>query len=170
MHTTDSCLFQLSMEGTCKNKILKQSTTTIDHFLGQNIPNSIYLAPTNSTEISNIISDLKVKATSDINVRTIKMAEKSNSKFSETIADIINSSLIEGVFPTVLKTAKTVPIHKGGPKIDIQNYRPISLLSAFSKIYEKVMYHRIYDFLTLNSVLNENQFGFRKGRSCKIIF
>ena len=63
------------------------------------ISNSIYLTPTNSTEISQIIDDLKVKATADINVASIKTAKNSTSKFSETIADIINSSLIEGVFP-----------------------------------------------------------------------
>ena len=155
-----------NIAGKLKAK-LPQSALNTDHFLGSSIPNSIYLAPTNSTEVSNIISDLKIKATSDINVATIKTAEKSNSKFSEIIAHIVNSSLTEGVFPKILKTAKTVPIHKGGSKIDIQNYRPISLLSAFSKIYEKVMYHRIHDFLIVNNVLNENQFGFRKGRSCE---
>ena len=67
----------------------------------------------------------------------------------------------------MLKTAKVVPIHKGGSKISIENYRPISLLSAFSKIYEKVMYTRVYDFLSQNNILIENQFGFRKGRSCE---
>ena len=146
---------------------LPQSTTNPEQFFSPSISNSIYLNLTNSTEVSNIINELKVKATSDINVATIKAADKSNSKFSEVVADIINSSLTEGVFPKNFKTAKTVPIHKGGSKIDIENYRPISLLSAFSKIYEKVMYYRIYNFLSVNNVLSDNQFGFRKGRSCE---
>ena len=98
---------------------------------------------------------------------SIKKAKNTASKFSEVIADIINRSIIEGVFPSNLKNAKVVPVHKGGTKVDIENYRPISLLSAFSKIYEKVMYTRLYDFLTQNSILNENQFGFRKKRSCE---
>ena len=113
------------------------------------------------------IETLKVKATADINVASIKKADKISTKFSEVTSDIINASLFEGIFPTAMKTTKAVPIHKGGPKIDIQNYRPISLLSAFSKIYEKVMYQRIYNFLSHNNILIENQFGFRKGRSCE---
>ena len=131
------------------------------------ISNSIYLAPTNSTEISQIIEDLKIKATADINVATIKKANNTVTKFSEVIADIINRSFLEGVFPSKLKNAKVVPVHKGGSRVDIENYRPISLLSAFSKIFEKVMYARMYDFLSHNSILNENQFGFRRGRSCE---
>ena len=126
------------------------------------ISNSIYLAPTNSTEISQIIEDLKIKATADINVATIKKANNTVTKFSEVIADIINRSFLEGVFPSKLKNAKVVPVHKGGSRVDIENYRPISLLSAFSKIFEKVMYARLYDFLSHNSILNENQFGFRR--------
>ena len=127
------------------------------------ISNSIYLAPTSSTEISQIIDDLKVKATADINVASIKKANNNVIKFSEVIADIINRSILEGVFPSKLKNAKVVPVHK----VDIENYRPISLLSAFSKIFEKVMYARVYDFLSHNNILNENQFGFRRGRSCE---
>ena len=149
-----------------KEKI-PQSMSDATNFLSSSTLNSIYLQPTNSTEISEIIKTLKVKATADINIASIKQADKANSKFSETIANVINASLTEGSFPTAMKTAKTVPIHKGGSKIDIQNYRPISLLSAFSKIYEKVMYQRIYDFLSLNNILIESQFGFRKARSCE---
>ena len=136
-------------------------------FLGNSNLNTLFLEQTNSTEISSIINNLKVKATSDLNVATIKKAASLNSKFSQVITDVINVSFTEGIFPSALKIAKTVPIYKAGSKIDIENYRPISLLSAFSKIYEKIMYDRIYCFLTQHKVLIENQFGFRRGRSCE---
>ena len=147
-----------NIDATCQS-----SGTTSKNY----ISNSIYLAPTNSTEISQIIDNLKIKATADINVASIKRANNTDSKFSEVIADIVNRSFLEGVFPSNLKNAKVVPVHKGGSRVDIENYRPISLLSAFSKIFEKVMYGRVYDFLSHNSILDENQFGFRKGRSCE---
>ena len=102
-----------------------------------------------------------------MNIETIKVVNNSSPNFSYIIADVVNASLSEGIFPTALKTAKVVPIYKGGPKYEIQNYRPISLLSAFSKIYEKVMYRRVHDFLILNNTLHENQYGFRQGRSCE---
>ena len=155
-----------NIAGNLKTK-LPQTTGSPVQFLGPRIEDNINLRRTNDVEVSQIIENLKVKATSDLNVSTIKNAAKTNSKFNHVIAHIINTSLIEGVFPTALKMAKVVPIHKGGCKHDIQNYRPISLLSAFSKIYEKVMYSRMHDFLSNNKVLIENQFGFRRGRSCE---
>ena len=61
--------------------------------------------------------------------------------------------------------AKVTPIHKKESKLDHLNYRPISLLSVFSKIYEKCIYKRIYHYLTANSLISPNQFGFRAGHS-----
>ena len=54
-----------------------------------------------------------------------------------------------------------------GPKTEVGNYRPISLLTAFSKIYEKLMYCRILKFLESNNSLFEMQYGFRPGRTCE---
>ena len=58
-----------------------------------------------------------------------------------------------------------VPLHKGGSTEDLNNFRPISLLSIFDKIIEKLMHKRLYHFLELHNVLFENQFGFRKNNS-----
>ena len=63
--------------------------------------------------------------------------------------------------------AKVTPIHKGGCKLEVANYRPISLLSAFSKIYEKLMHSRVLEFLEKNNCLFDDQYGFRPGRSCE---
>ena len=52
------------------------------------------------------------------------------------------------VFPDRLKLAKVVPVHKGGKVDDVTNYRPISVLSLFSKIFEKCLYNKLYDFLS----------------------
>ena len=54
---------------------------------------------------------------------------------------------------------------KSGSKLDINNYRPISLLSTFSKIFEKLMHHRLYKFLENNNVIYQSQFGFQKNKS-----
>ena len=67
-----------------------------------------------------------------------------------------------GVFPSVLKTAKVVPVFKKDSKLDYSNYRPISLLSNIEKILEKLMYKRLYTFLNNNNIIYNLQFGFRK--------
>ncbi len=78
---------------------------------------------------------------------------------------IINTSFMTGKFPNALKIVKVIPIHKGGSTQDVNNFRPISLLSIFDKIIEKLMHVRLYNFLEANNILYENQFGFRKKNS-----
>ena len=66
-----------------------------------------------------------------------------------------------GVFPDLFKIAKVIPIHKKGSKVEVSNYRPISLLSNISKIFEKLMHSRLYKFLEKFNCLYDLQFGFR---------
>ena len=70
-----------------------------------------------------------------------------------------------GTFPDILKIVKVTPFHKKDSKLDYINYRHISLLSAFSKIYENLIYSRSYQFLNENKLINTNQFGFRRNES-----
>ena len=90
-----------------------------------------------------------------------------DEKFIKTLAMVISSSFKEGVFPQSLKLARVVPVFKNGSKTDVSNYRPISLLSSFSKIYEKLMHARIVNFMEMNKSIHELQYGFRSGRSCE---
>jgi len=66
-----------------------------------------------------------------------------------------------GIFPERLKYAVIKPIFKNGDRNDVSNYRPISLLPAFSKVFEKVLYVRMYQHLINNDILVDDQFGFR---------
>ena len=70
-----------------------------------------------------------------------------------------------GIFPDALKISKVIPVHKGGPADNVNNYRPISLLSIFDKIIEKMMLKRLSSFLEQHNILFKNQFGFRKNNS-----
>ena len=67
-----------------------------------------------------------------------------------------------GVFPLVRETAKVVPVFKKDSKFDYSNYHPISLLSNVEKILEKLMYERLYTFLSSNNIIYNLQFGFRQ--------
>ena len=70
-----------------------------------------------------------------------------------------------GIFPTEMKTACVTPVHKKGNQDDVNNYRPISVLTIFSKIFEKCIYNRLITFLDKHKILINNQFGFRRGHS-----
>ena len=78
---------------------------------------------------------------------------------------IFNKSFEEGRFPEMLKIAKVIPIFKGENPTDPNNYRPISLLSIFDKLLEKVMYNRVNAFLTKHKIFYKYQFGFRKNHA-----
>ena len=80
---------------------------------------------------------------------------------SNILCDIINLSFSTGVFPTALKEAKVISVFKNkGSPIDVENYRPISLLSNIDKIFQKLMYNRLSNFLTNCKTLYPFQFGF----------
>jgi hypothetical protein len=69
--------------------------------------------------------------------------------------------LSTGVFPDRLKYATVKPLYKNGDRQEVSNYRPISILTYFSKIFEKVMHFRILKYLTEHNILNIEQYGFR---------
>ena len=87
----------------------------------------------------------------------------SKKEFSKPLSDIINLSFNQGVLPNLLKTNNATPIHKKADKLDCNNYRPISLSSNISKIYEKCMPTRLTNFLRINKLFFSHQFGFRNG-------
>jgi hypothetical protein len=76
-----------------------------------------------------------------------------------------NAILSSGVFPDRLKYTIVKPIYKKGGKQEVSNYRPISLLTSFSKVFEKVIYNRLYTHLERNNILVQEQFGFRRHHS-----
>ncbi len=69
------------------------------------------------------------------------------------------------IFPAELKIAKVLPLYKTGDRKLLSNYRPISILPIFSKIFEKVIQSRLCSFFDKEGILYEGQFGFRRGRS-----
>ena len=94
------------------------------------------------------------------------------------LSHIFNRSLLTGIVPSQLKIAKANPTFKSGDNQVFSNYRPISILPSISKILEKIMYNRLFDFVTKNEIFSPHQYGFRPNRStymaindlyCKII-
>lgn len=113
------------------------------------------------TEVERIIMGLKDDcATGWDNIPT-KILKKYKHILARPLTLAFQKCLQEGVFPTCLKKAVVVPIHKSGSKENITNYRPISLLSSISKIFEKIINNRLVNYLENKALLSKNQFGFR---------
>ena len=92
-----------------------------------------------------MVNNFKNKSTLDTKISALKIDNKS-FKFTYVLAKIINKSFGDGIFPQQLKNARVVQISKEESKTDVGNYRPISLLSSLSMIYEKLMHIRILIF------------------------
>ena len=97
-----------------------------------------------------------------------KTLQVSCDLFLPHLVHIINLSLCNGVFPAVLKKANVIPLYKAGKHSAFTNYRPVSLLISLSKVFERVFFNRMYNFLKMYNILYINQFGFRKKHSTSL--
>ncbi|XP_065664570.1 uncharacterized protein LOC136086214 [Hydra vulgaris] len=116
-------------------------------------------------ELLNSVSLLKPNKSSGADDVSSIVIIKSISFKKIPFLHIFNLSLKNGVFPENLKCAKVTPIYKTGDPSDVSNYRPISILTCFSKILERVMYNKLFSFLTNNKILYDKQFGFKSSYS-----
>ena len=93
------------------------------------------------------------------------MLKMIKNEISQPITLIINQSILSGTFPDKLKLAKVIPIHKKGDDTKIDNYRPISILPAISKIFERVLFNQIDEYFSSHNLYNDSQYGFRTKHS-----
>ena len=135
---------------------------SFNQYLSKAVESSIFMEDTSVDEVMEIINGFENGKSSDIPVIVLK---KSANLISPTLVRLYNNCMTDGIFPTVFKKGKISPIFKKGNKASLENYRPISTLPIFGKIFEKIIYKRLYNFLTSKGILHDNQFGFRKGHS-----
>ena len=114
--------------------------------------------------VMKVIKSLKNKMCSTEDFAPFIIKENAHL-LSQPITFLFNQSVTSGKFPKSLKLARIIPLHKKGPKTDINNYRPISLLNIFSKIFEKLMKAHLISFMKENDILSKTQYGFQQGRS-----
>ena len=100
---------------------------------------SFFLTTTDSTEVTNIIFSLNQNKSDGPNSIPIKILKL----LADQLAILFNQSFSSGIFPSILKASKIIPIYKKGSKLECSNYRPISVLSNVDKILERLMYNRL---------------------------
>lgn len=131
-------------------------------FAYESVP-SLFLSPTDEQEINSIIKQLQIDSAPGLDGIQNRLIKIIIDYISIPLTHICNVSMSSGKFPDCWKEAAVSPIHKAGPKSDPSNFRPISLLSAFSKILERIVSRRLVSFLESKNLLYCRQYGFRKG-------
>ena len=125
------------------------------------VQQSMFLFQAKEREVAAIISNLENKFSSgDDDIRNV-LVKVSSTVTVRYLSFLVNLSMNKGEFPKELKKGKVIPMHKNGSKLEENNYQPISLLNVWSKIYEKVVYKRVYSYLEKFSLLYCKQSGFR---------
>jgi hypothetical protein len=147
-------------------------TKQIDSALKYNSPENINkLFPNmkyksiSTQEIEKIIKPLKSKTAYGYDGVSTRILKWSAPYISAPLMYIFNKELEKGVYPTRLKYYTIVPIYKTGDRLNMSNFRPISLLISFSKLLEKIIYNRIKTHITSYKILADEQYGFRDNMS-----
>ena len=120
---------------------IKFLNKSFQDFLHHPHEESLFITPTDAHKVNLIISSLNSNKSTGPNSLLTKILKLLKNKISTHLADIFNLFFSLGVFPSILKVAKVIPIHKKESKLFCSNYRPVSLLSSTAKIIEKIMYN-----------------------------
>ena len=155
--------FFVNVGSNLAKKIPNTSTDPLS-YLKNHSNNTMFLRPTCETELINIINSLKFSSPGwdEIDITVVKA---SHDILIKPLVYLINLSLLTGQFPKEMKIANILPIYKSEAHYLFTNYRPISVLTVLSKIFEKIFYIRLSDFFSANNILYKFQFGFREGYS-----
>lgn len=133
--------------------------------MGSKVLQSMYLGGVSENEIISIITKTKSKTSTDSDGIDMCIVKKTIDCIIKPLSYIFNLSLSTGVFPERMKTAKVIPLFKSDDRHEFNNYRPVSMLSQFSKVLEKLFVQKLDIFLEKNHLLSESQYGFRTNRS-----
>ena len=145
-------IFFVNIGKTIKSTI-PQSKTSFKSFAKNANEKSIFLRPCDQMEVLLIINGLKSSKVSGHNTIPSSILVEFSNFLIEPLTTIINMSLKEGIFPSLNKEAYVCPIFQKNEKLKCENYRPIPLLSNISKMFERVMYNVIEEFLTSSNIL-----------------
>lgn len=129
------------------------------------LPNSFFCEPCSELETFQEIMLLNEKKAAGFENIPIKYLKISAEYVSFLLSNLFNKCILEGIFPSMLKIAKITPLYKGGCTNKATNYRPISILSPFSKIFEKLIYRRLIKYFETYNIITKFQFGFRAKHS-----
>ena len=149
-------------------KKIPKSDRNIEDYLSKIRRNesSLFMQPCTEIEIYKLIMKLPNKASGGYdNISNILLKEIGHS-ILPVLVQIFNESMCQGIFPNTMKLAEVVPLHKGKERFFENHYRPISLLTTISKLLEKVVCKRVYEFLNKTGQINPTQYGFRANHSC----
>jgi len=128
-------------------------------------PDAFEISPASEERVRLCLSSLSTNKASGLDLISSRFLRVSANVISGVITHIINLSLKQGIFPSDMKKARAVPLYKKNSRTDVGNYRPVSILTAISKMFERLVYEQVEVYLVKQNLLYEFQSGFRAAHS-----
>ena len=145
---------------------ITQPPKSATEYLEQKTNPTLNFKPVTSPDIQKIINNLQPKTSTGYDNISCKVIKLLSDELSPALAVAINQCLNNNIFPDKLKLAKVIPLYKKKGQISsFENWRPIALLPALSKVYERIIFNQIYEHFVTHSLFSDNQYGFRKKSS-----
>ena len=152
-------------------KNLADSIPVADHFstyLNDPSDNTFKFDLVTERDVAYIIHNLKNKKSYGHDYLSNILLKRAQATLVKPLTFLINQTLTTGIFPRELKISRVKPLFKKGDPMLFSNYRPISLLSSISKIYEYVIFHQLLNYMDTNKLFYNDQYGFRPRHSTEL--
>ena len=153
--------FFCSKGANSASKFDNSAPSSFSRFHKRHVFPSIYLDVNNLTEIINVINSLNINKAVDYDSISSFFLRTASTTLAPYIQVFIDCCFANGIFPENATTAKIVPIFKKGERDNPTNYRPISILTSFAKIFERIIYKRLITFLNKHKVILDTHMAFK---------
>ena len=153
-------IFFANIGPTLASQIKPSSNKTYDTFLKIRVFTYFDFILVSENDVLKHLSSLRTKNSAGIDGISVKLLNMLSSALINPLTLIINQSLVTGIFTNELKVAKVLPLFKKDDCAVMDNYRPISLSTAISKRFEKVVFSQLYDYFRNNDLFYDSQYGF----------
>ena len=150
--------------GATLAKNIPSTTKNPAKYIITNNTKDFLLDPVSENEVLRIIVNFKDSSAGWDEPKPLVMKNIKES-IKTPLTHICNKSFSSGLFPSELKIENVVPIFKSEGEMVFSNYRPVSVLPVFSKLFERQMYNHLICFINENKLLYDYQFGYQKGKS-----
>ena len=150
------------------SEINTENKAPYSSYLNTPVEASFKFTPYTNEDTMKVIASLKSKTSSGYDGITVQLLKQVAPGISKPLTALINQSLHNGRFPDGLKLSKIIPLYKKDSREIMGNYRPVSLLCAMSKVFERVVYNQLYEYFKQHKLFHKNQYGFRDEHSTEL--
>ena len=143
---------------------LDESNATLPPFTNEH-DNKIVSIVTSEKEVLELIENVDISKATGPDGISPRLLKAAGSSITPSLTRLFNLCLSKQKVPDLWKKANVIPIHKKGDRDNLQNYRPVSILPITSKLFEKILFKNIYNFLHSQRIISDHQSGFKPGDS-----